>query len=72
MIDSFYRSMTDNQLQATFKEIEKNVEFDPAAGMIQEMKLLQNVAKERGIILGNPFDSVKGYIEFGVKDRHKG
>lgn len=55
--------MTDNQLQATFKEIEKNIEFDPAAGMIKEMELLRNVAKERGIELGNPFDAVKGYVE---------
>lgn len=65
--DLFYRSMTDNQLQATFKEIEKNIEFDPAAGMIKEMEFLRNVAKERGIELGNPFDIVKGYLEFGLE-----
>ena len=64
MNDSFYVSMTDNQLQATFKEIEENIEFDPAAGMIKEMELLRNVAKDRGIELGNPFDAVKGYLEF--------
>jgi hypothetical protein len=61
--DLFYRSMTDNQLQATFKEIEKNIEFDSAAGMIKEMEILRNVAKEQGIELGNPFDAVKGYVE---------
>lgn len=69
--DTFYRSMTDNQLQATFKEIEKNLDFDSEdRGMQMEMKLLQNVAKERGIELGNSFDAVKGYVEFTLKN-HK-
>ncbi len=63
--DTFYRGMTDNQLQAMNKEIEKNIEVDPTEGMIQEMELLRNVAKERGIELGNRFDAVRGYVEFG-------
>ena len=35
--------MTDNQLQAAFKEIDMNIEsdLDFAAGMIKEMELLQ-------------------------------
>ncbi len=65
--DSFYRSMTDNQLQAAFKEIEKNIEYDPSVGMLQEKKLIENVATERGIALGNSFDAVKGYVEFATK-----
>lgn len=66
--DSFYRSMSDNQLQATFNEIKENIEFDPSPGMVHEMELLQNVAQERGIELGNNFDVVKGYVEFDLKD----
>lgn len=65
--DSFYRTMTDNQLQATFKEIEQNIKFDASEGMIQEMELIKNVANERGIELGNSFDAVKGYVEFGTQ-----
>lgn len=59
--------MSDNQLQATFKEIEKNIEFDDSEGMKLEMELIQNVALERGLKLGNSFNAVKGYIEFGEK-----
>ena len=57
----FYRSMTDSQLQAAFKQIDMNIDSDPSEGMIKEMELLRNVAKERGIELGNPFDAVKGF-----------
>lgn len=66
--DTFYRSMTDNQLQAAFKQIDLNIESDPSEGMIKEMELLRNVAKERGIELGNPFDVVKGFLEFELKN----
>ena len=67
-IDTFYRSMTNNQLQAVFKQIDLNIESDPSEGMIKEMELLRNVAKERGIELGNPFDAVKGFLEFELKN----
>lgn len=60
--------MTDNQLQAAHKEIKKNIKFDSSKGMIQEMELIQQVAKERGIELGNLFDAVKGYVEFSLKN----
>ena len=63
--DTFYREMTDNQLQATFKEIKQNIKFDSSESMIHEKTLIENVAKERGIELGNSFDAVKGYVEFG-------
>lgn len=66
--DSFYKSMTDNQLQAAHKEIEKNLEFDSTKGMVQEMELIRQVAKERGVKLGNSFDATKGYLEFALKD----
>lgn len=65
--DSFYRNMTDNQLQATYKEIEQSIKYDPSAGMIKEKEIIENVAAERGVTLGNKFDAVKGYIEFGMK-----
>ena len=68
MTNSFYKSMTDNQLQAAYKEIEENIKFDSSKGMIQEMELIQQVAKERGIELGNSFDAVKGYVEFSLKN----
>lgn len=68
MNDAFFRDMTDNQLQAAFKLIEENIECDASEGMKQEMELLRNVAKERGIELGNPFDAIKGYLEFGTKE----
>ena len=32
--DIFYRSMTDSQLQAAFKQIDLNIESDPSEGMI--------------------------------------
>ena len=63
--DIFYREMTDNQLQAAFKELEKNLEFDCSDSMKREMKLILNIAEERGIKLGNRFDAIRGYIEFG-------
>lgn len=69
--DTFYREMTNNQLQAVFELIEKNIEFDSTEGMIREKELIQNVAKERQIELGNSFSEVKGYIEFGMIDNKK-
>lgn len=60
--------MTNNQLQAAFKQIDMNIDSDPSEEMIKEMDLLRNVAKERGIELGNPFDAVKGFLEFELKN----
>jgi len=57
--DSFYRSMTGNQLQATGQEVNKNIQFEPSSvGMKKEMKILRDIAKERGLELGNPFHSI--------------
>ena len=66
--DTFYRSMTDNQLQAAFKQIDMNIDSDPSEGMIKEMDFLRSVAKERGSELGNPFDAVKGFLKFELKN----
>ena len=63
--DIFYREMTDNQLQAAFKELEKNLEFDCSDSMKREMELILSVSEERGIKLGNRLDAIRGYIEFG-------
>lgn len=64
--DTFYRNMTGNQLQAAFKEIEANLKYDDSTGMAVEKELIQNVANERGVILGNSFDAVKGYVEYAT------
>lgn len=68
MNDLFYQSMTDNQLQATFNEIKKNLVFDATPGMTIEMELIKNIARERGIELGDAFDAVKGFLEFTIQD----
>lgn len=69
--DSFYREMSDHQLQAAYKELKKNIEFDPSDGMIEEMELLQNVSMERNVELDNSISAVRGYLEFAFPELPK-
>ncbi len=63
--------MSDNQLQATYRHISWNLEEDPSDGMEKELERVQGVAEERGVKLGNNFDSVKGFIEFELEKNNK-
>lgn len=71
MNDYFYRSMSDNQLQAICQQISWNLEQDPSDGMKKELALARGVAEERGLKLGNKFDSVKGFIEFELNKKER-
>jgi len=70
--DSFYRSMSDNELQAMYKEIKKNIDFDSSEGMLHELELIQFVAQERGLQLDNSFSAVKGYLDIAMQETPKG
>lgn len=66
-----YRDMTDNQLQAAFLEIEKNLKSFPGEGWEKEKSIIEGIAAERDLTLGGygtAASAIQGYLENALQD----
>jgi hypothetical protein len=71
MKDKMYRDLSNNQLQAAFLEIEKNLKAFPGEGWETKKAMIEGIAAERDLMLGGygtAASAIQGYLENAFQD----